>query len=305
VFQFKAMDHHGKELYTWSWPVIQPDEKAKELFEIFESSDEVKISENGNSVTASANGIEIAFGKNDGTLQTVKASGKVVSLNGGPVPVGIESDINGVNWKKDNDGNFTVSVTTSRYPEKITWKLMKNGLLLLEASPLNRRMNDVDFVGLTFNYPEKKCEAVKWMGRGPYRVWKNRIKGSNLGIWEKEYNNTITGESFNNLIYPEFKGYHGNLYWATLETSESDFTIISETPNLFFRLFTPGKPQQVSGGTYPPFPEGDISFLYEIPAIGTKFKQASRLGPKSQKGVYGDHKGDQFYPIKLWFDFRN
>jgi len=304
IFQFKAIDHHGYELYTWSWPVIQPDEKAGELDISTSENSIVAVNDTGSSVTASANGIEISFSKKDGKLISVKKSGNVVSFNGGPVPVGVESEIENVDWKTDNNGDFVFTISTSRYPEKITWKLIKNGLLQLEASPLHGRMNDVDYVGITFNYPEEKCKSIKWMGRGPYRVWKNRLKGSIIGVWEKEYNNTITGESFNNLIYPEFKGYHGNLYWATLETSESDFTVISETPNLFFRLFTPGKPQRVSGGTYPPFPEGDISFLYEIPAIGTKFKQASKLGPKSQKGVYGDHRGDQFYPIKLWFDFR-
>jgi hypothetical protein len=106
-------------------------------------------------------------------------------------------------------------------------------------------------------------------------------------------------------VYPEFKGFHGNLYWATLETTESDFTVISETPDLYFRLFTPAKPQHVAGGTYPPFPEGDISFLYEIPAIGTKFKSPDQLGPQSQKGLFGGHSGDEFPPIKLWFDFRD
>ncbi|MFW6277738.1 MAG: hypothetical protein ACOC1J_03615, partial [Prolixibacteraceae bacterium] len=190
------------------------------------------------------------------------------------------------------------------YPEKLMWKLHKNGLLKLEASPLRKWLSDISFIGISFNYPEEKCEGVKWMGRGPYRVWKNRLKGSTFGVWEKAYNNTVTGETFNNLVYPEFKGYHGNLYWATLETTESDFTIISETPNLFFHLFTPDEPKHVAGGTHPPFPEGDLSFLYEIPAIGTKFKQAEKLGPDSQKGVYGGHTGDQNYPIKLWFDFR-
>lgn len=142
------------------------------------------------------------------------------------------------------------------------------------------------------------------MGRGPYRVWKNRLKGSNFGVWEKAYNNTVTGESFNNLVYPEFKGYHGNLYWATLKTTESDFTIIAETPNLYFQLFKPDEPKHVAGGTHPPFPEGDLSFLYEIPAIGTKFKNPEVLGPQSGKGHFGGHTGDENYPIKLWFDFR-
>jgi hypothetical protein len=310
IFLFKAVDHHGQELYTWSWPVIQPDEKAKELANQSGSSqeghvaEELEVRESENSVTAAANGIEVSFSKSDGTLQSVIAAGKTVSLNGGPLPVGVDSDLTGAVWGIDCDGNFLMTISTSGYPEKMTWKFMKNGLLALEASPLKSRMHDVDFVGISINYPENKCESVTWMGRGPYRVWKNRLKGSNFGVWVKEYNNTITGESFNNMVYPEFKGYHGNLYWATMHTKESDFTIVSETPNLFFRLFTPGKPKHVRGDTYPVFPEGDLSFLYEIPAIGTKFKQASKLGPNSQKGTYGGRHTDQYYPIKLWFDFR-
>jgi hypothetical protein len=130
------------------------------------------------------------------------------------------------------------------------------------------------------------------------------LKGSEIGVWEKDYNNTITGESFENMVYPEFKGYHGNLFWATLETTESPITIISETPNLYLPLFKPAKPQHVAGGTFPAFPEGDISFLYEIPAIGTKFFQTDRLGPTAKKGMFFERWGDDSYSIKLWFDFR-
>ena len=114
---------------------------------------------------------------------------------------------------------------------------------------------------------------MRWLGDGPYRVWKNRIHDVNFNVWEKDYNNTITGESFNNLVYPEFKGYHANVNWVRLETTESAFDILVETPNIFTQVFTPESPQQNRGGTVPPFPDADISFLYEIPAIGTKFKQ--------------------------------
>ena len=145
---------------------------------------------------------------------------------------------------------------------------------------------------------------MQWLGKGPYRVWKNRIHGTNFGVWEKEYNNTITGESFNKLIYPEFKGYHANVNWARFETTEKSFTVLIETPNLYMQVFTPGTPQMVRGGVMPPFPEGDISFLYEIPAIGTKFKQSTEFGPTSQKGIDRHHRGDDNDPIRLWFDFR-
>jgi hypothetical protein len=305
IFQFTAIDHQGYELYTWSWPVIQPEEKATEILQQLSLSNaEITVNETGDAVTASVPGIEVSFSKKNGILLSVKNSRGNLSFTGGPVPAGAEAEITATKWEKDTEGNFVFETTSKTYPEKMVWKLEKSGLLMLETSPLQKGMKDIGFLGISFNYPEDKCTGVKWMGRGPYRVWKNRLKGSNFGVWEKTYNNTITGESFNELVYPEFKGYHGNLYWATLETTESDFTVIAETPNLYFQLFTPAKPQHVAGGTYPPFPEGDISFLYEIPAIGTKFKQAAQLGPKSQKGVYSGHRGDENYPIKLWFDFR-
>ncbi|MFW5822815.1 MAG: glycoside hydrolase family 2 TIM barrel-domain containing protein, partial [Tangfeifania sp.] len=303
IFEFSASDHHGNELYTWRWPVIQPEKKAVELAN-YPVDSEITVNENDEKVIATAENIEISFNKANGTLLSVKNSNGNVSFSGGPVAAGTETEVTETTWRKDSEGNFVFEITTDNYPEKMTWTLHKNGLLKLEASPLRKWLSDISFIGISFNYPEEKCEGVKWMGRGPYRVWKNRLKGSTFGVWEKAYNNTVTGETFNNLVYPEFKGYHGNLYWTTLETTESDFTVISETPNLFFQLFTPLKPEHAAGGTHPPFPEGDLSFLYEIPAIGTKFKQAEKLGPGSQKGVYGGHTGDQNYPIKLWFDFR-
>ncbi|MGV8093614.1 MAG: glycoside hydrolase family 2 protein [Mangrovibacterium sp.] len=305
IFQLTATDHQGHELYTWSWPVIQPEEKAAGLTgHLPQGNAEIMVKETGNAVTVSVQGLEISFSKANGVILSVKTPKGNISLSGGPVPAGVQSEVTGTKWEKDTEGDFVFETTYSAYPEKMVWKLGKNGLLMLEAGPVKSGMKDIDFIGISFNYPEEKCKGVKWMGLGPYRVWKNRLKGSNFGVWEKAYNNTITGESFNDLVYPEFKGYHGNLYWATLETTEAPFTIIAETPSLYFRLFTPAKPQHVAGGTYPPFPEGDLSFLYEIPAIGTKFKQADQLGPKSQKGRFSGHKGDEDYPIRLWFDFR-
>jgi hypothetical protein len=305
IFRFKAIDQNGYELYTWSWPVIQTEEKAAELIEnIPVKTTEIRLEETDANVKVLVSGIEINFSKKDGTLLSVKNEKGNLSLTGGPVPVGVESEVTGTSWKTSENGDFVFEIGYSKYPEKIVWTFEKSGLLKLEANSL-KGGRDIDFIGISFNYPAEKCTGVKWMGRGPYRVWKNRLKGSNFGVWQKQFNNTVTGESFNNMIYPEFKGYHGNLYWATLETTESDFTVISETPNLFFRLFTPAIPKNLKGYVSPPFPGGDISFLYEIPAIGTKFQQADLMGPTGLKGIFKGHYGDEFYPIKLWFDFRH
>ena len=84
---------------------------------------------------------------------------------------------------------------------------------------------------------------MRWLGRGPYRVWKNRIPGTNYGIWQKDFNNTVTGESADKLVYPEFKWYHANLYWATIQGKQNAFTVYAATDGVFFRVFTPDEPR--------------------------------------------------------------
>ena len=90
----------------------------------------------------------------------------------------------------DGDTPFSVQWTFSGgMPVKLSYKYSQKG--------------QFDFSGITFNYPEGLITGMKWEGRGPYRVWKNRMKGQQFGVWHKDYNNTITGESWK---YTEFKG---------------------------------------------------------------------------------------------------
>jgi hypothetical protein len=304
LIRFKVTDPNGMLIYSISKPVIQPSEKTKDIFTEETAANNITTKETDDLITVTSGDITISFRKSDGTISNIKNKNGHLSFSGGPVPVGVDSEVKNVKWSTDISGNFTLEINYSSYPQKAVWTLFTNGLLYLEAGKLDQKLKDIDYIGISFNYPEGNCTSVTWLGDGPYRVWKNRLKGNTFGVWKKDYNNTITGESFNDLIYPEFKGYHARLFWMELETTESPVRIATETPNLYFRLFTPGKPGFVAGGTYPPFPSGDISFLYEIPAIGTKFKMADKLGPQSQKGIYSRWPGDEDYPIKLWFDLR-
>jgi len=125
------------------------------------------------------------------------------------------------------------------------------------------------------------------------------LKGQQLGVWQKDYNNTITGESWN---YPEFKGWHSQLYWVKLQTKESDFTVYTSNDNLFLQMLQPAKPVGASNNnTSPPFPDGNIGFMHAISAIGTKFQPAEVMGPQSQKNTQLNYA-----PLSgvLWFDFR-
>jgi hypothetical protein len=198
----------------------------------------------------------------------------------------------------------------------IKWIMEADGRFKMELVALKNSENNGGFdgaafedkisaFGITFSFPEKGVTGMKWFGRGPYHVWKNRIKGTTYGVWEKDYNTTITGESFENLVYPEFKGYHANVIGANLKAGESSFKVFSESDNLFLRIFTPDLPKNGFPGSnpQPAFPEGDISFMYEIPAM-RDFKPLEHQGPESQPTNIRIKSGDDGISMNLWFDFR-
>ncbi|MGB7393959.1 MAG: glycoside hydrolase family 2 TIM barrel-domain containing protein [Pricia sp.] len=305
LFSLTATDPYGKEIYTWTWAIKQPAEIVDQLLPTTADTSEINLKESADHIVAEVGELSLQFAKKNGFLEKVTQAGESISLKGGPLMVGVEQNNGTVDWNKDTEGNFIVEISSDSYPQKTQWKVTKSGLLRLEISPLHIKRDSLDYIGISFDYPEEKVKGVRWMGQGPYRVWKNRRKGAELGVWQKEYNNTITGQSFDSLIYPEFKGYHGAFYWAELQTTVRPFRILTETPGLYFRLFTPEPPEHDRGGVVPPFPEGDLSFLYEIPAIGTKFKTPGNLGPTSQKGQTNFHEGDENPPLVLWFDFND
>lgn len=267
-------------------------------------------------VTLSSNGVAVSFRKSNATIaKVVKENTHIeVPLTNGPLPVGMKMEL--VRYSTRLEGNDAVFCAYYRGGvDSIQWRLSASGLLSMDAVLLNRASGGGGFddafmdeavlnLGLTFSYPETACTGMRWFGRGPYRVWKNRVKGTNYAVWQKAYNNTITGESFENLVYPEFKGYHANFYWATVQSSIAPFTVYSSTDGLFLRMFTPQEPfgRQDGINTMPGFPSGDISFLLDIPAIRS-FKPISQHGPHSQPGIVRIKKGDEGLSIRLVFDF--
>ena len=75
----------------------------------------------------------------------------------------------------------------------------------------------VDLMGLAFDYPESLVQSKAWVGKGPYRVWQNRMHGPQSGFWQTDYNDPVPAESYE---YPEFKGYFADVAWMSLQTAE-------------------------------------------------------------------------------------
>ncbi len=313
VLEIKALDKAGNEICTRTFPI----KTAKVYFSEQAVSGRARNASSridGNSTILFNSDIEVRFDNTTGLLKEVLKNGKVIPFNNGPIPVGMMYQFEESKTRTEDD----VAVFTAYYTgmiDSIQWRLDKSGALSMSALMLNKTARSggfddadgdakIDNFGFSFSYPEQDVKAVQWFGRGPYRVWKNRIAGTNFGLWKKEYNNTITGESEGLLVYPEFKGYHANMYWCSFIT-KSPFTVYSESDNVYLRLFTPGEPKGRANGenTMPDFPEGDISFLYEIPAI-RDFKPISQHGPDSQPSSIRIKRGDEGVRMILHFDFK-
>jgi len=316
VLEIKAWDRYENEICTWTWAIHYTGEYTRQQLTQVNQSGKASVKQDGNNVILSSDGVSVIFDKTNGLISSVRNKGGSISFNNGPIPVGMKARVKETQVRQEgNDAIFTAYYLGA--VDSIRWKMTPAGLLQMFAVTLDKANpgigfdeavfeNSISNFGFTFSYPEEKVKGMDWFGRGPYRVWKNRIRGANYGLWSKDYNNTITGADFENMIYPEFKGYHANMYWSTLRTSETPFTVYSASDGVFMRVFTPEEPKdnKTDWKAYPDFPEGDISFLYEIPGI-RNFKPIDQLGPQSQPSNIRIKLGDEGVNMELWFDFRN
>jgi hypothetical protein len=290
-----AFDAKGDTICTWSWPLKSAAQIAKGALAVAKVA-AAGSSDDGQFLSVKCDNITYHFDKQTGFLQNVLHGTKEVSLSGGPALAGRMQAMNQLKSYKQGD-QLIVEPTYKDDSLKVKWIFQSGSLPKLEYSYTTK--DTADYMGITFNYPEDKIRGMKWMGRGPYHVWKNRLKGPQFGIWEKAYNNTITGENWN---YPEFKGWHGELNWVKLQNSESDFTVYTDQQNIYLQMLQPEKAKASSNNnTNPPFPGNTIGFMHAISAIGTKFQKAEVMGPQSQKN--GRH-GSVPLTGALYFDFR-
>ena len=277
----KATDPSGRELFTWSWPIKDPNTIAQEIIPQ-DVAGKIKITEDQNMIIAQINDLSIKWDKKTGYLAEAKNGKNVFRLNNGPAPVSGKAELQEINYYSEGT-NQIIDCTYKGDLKKTTWSILPSGWLKMEVT--YKVPNENKFMGVSFHYPEEEVTSFRWMGNGPYRVWKNRMKGNTLNVWEKQANHTITGEK--DWIYPEFQGYHSNLYWVTLTSQEKKFTVVCPDEDVFLRVFTPEKPQGAGNdNTSPEFPAGDISFLHGINPIGTKFKKPEQLGPMSQPNLF-------------------
>lgn len=186
---------------------------------------------------------------------------------------------------KEDGGNLVV---TANYKlgnlDKAQWTINPSGDLALDYT--YNFSGVVDLMGIRFDYPEDQVISKRWLGAGPYRVWQNRIHGTQYDVWENDYNDPIPGETF---TYPEFKGYFGDVSWMNIQTKEGTISLTNETPDAYIGVYQPRDGRDRLLYT---LPESGISVLNVIPPVRNKVNSTDLCGPSSQpKWVNGPQTG--------------
>ena len=294
-----AKDNFGKELYKWTAKIKDNNLLLKDF--VTEKNEATSIKETDSAFTITGGEVSVVLDKKTGNLLTTKntANDYTLSFNNGPVLVkGSATLVSGMAYKEGNQQ--VVEFIYSGNLKYTKWKIDASGWVTLEYT--YNTDGDQPFAGISFSYPENYILTNRWLGKGPYRQWKNRMKGTPINVWQNIYNDTHTGYAPN--IYPEFKGYYGEVSWMELSTVEGKFYIASKDTGLFVRLFDF---YALSSATrpHPELPVGNISFLDCIPPTGTKLAtglntNTKLLGPQSELNhLSGDKKRTLYFYFGL------
>lgn len=293
VLYLAAFDTRHRELWTWSW---QWKSGADSIGRAQETKASVAVKEVGDQIILSAGRNAVHFSKATGLLASLERDGRKISLAHGPRLVAYRRVERRFEPLENTNGNLVkaearragdAAVFTATYDgalREARWTVMPEGDVRLDYE-LNGP-GAVDILGVDFDYPEEKMKAKEWLGGGPYRVWQNRLKGTQIARWKSEYNDPVPGESWD---YPEFKGWFSDWRWMAFSTTEGRFAFLNASGQSYVGVFTPH-----DGNVNPVLmlPRLGLGVYQAITGIGTKNSVPSNLGPQGQpQNITGAVKG--------------
>jgi len=289
-----ARDPVGRELWTWVWPLPGLTNSLLALTAAASGRTAVTLAENSSAFVVKAGDLTASFDKQSGRLAEVRRRSQKFSFGNGPRPTGGGAQLVRLDHAMDGP-DALITAAFSGDMKSICWRVRPNGWVQCDYAYTAE--GPKEFFGVAFDYPENRVKQKKWLGLGPYRVWKNRMRGATLNVWTNDYNNTITGWA--DWVYPEFKGCFAGVRWMQLETSEGPITVVPGGEELFVQVLKPEcPPANLQGKTDVSLPAAGLAFLHAIPPIGSKFKPADQGGPQ---GRLNEGRGEYHGSVSFYF----
>lgn len=287
----EARDAKRRLVGKWSFMLKTAGELRAEVVDEASKSRATLVSNEGESLVVTASGTTFTFSKSSGYLTGVEdVRGEFPLRNGPSLSVG-DATLESLSATRVED-DYVLTARYARDRMHLTWRVMGNGWLHLAYR--YQLEGEHDFFGVDFDCAETEVKSVQWLGRGPHRVWKNRMRGPSHDMYHREKNRAVTGQRWD---YPEFRGYFADVHFARLITSAGPIDIVVDSPDLFLRLFTPESGPDPRSASMS-FPAQDISFLHGISPIGDKFLTPADTGPA---GAAHDVRG--IFEGSLYFRF--
>jgi len=288
----RVEDPSGRELWTAVTPLRWVAPRLWNYFSEPAESHAIPAEAHGN-LTVTAGALTATFSRQTGLLVGIQRGAQTFSLTNGPRPAVGRATVREMHCDEDGP-DAIVSAQFDGALKSVSWRVCGNGWINCHYTYSAGGTND--FSGVLFDYPESAVRHKRWLGDGPSRVWKNRLRGVTLGVWENDYNNTLTG--FRDWVYPEFKGFFAGVRWLQLDTLEGKITVVNRSAVPFMQVLTPEfAPTNLVGKAFAPVPSCGLGFLDAISPIGSKFKEACFSGPQGQPNVaHGESSGEvEFY----------
>lgn len=282
VLYLTAKDSAARELWTWSWGLKKAADFAPTKPNA--RAGKIEIRDDGSLLVVQTEALELCFDKDTGTLAKVRCNGKPIPFSNGPRFVAFRrndrkyTDVAGqsslTNFAARKEGaDVLVEASYKGILDHTRWRISADGAVQLNYE--YKFDGVVDMIGVNFDFPENHMKGIRWLGRGPYRVWQNRLQGTRFDVWENAYNDTTPGESW---LYPEFKGYFRDWKWVTFDTIDGEVAIKTDAEDSFLGIY---KPRDGRDGLLD-LPEIGIAFLDVIPAMRNKFHNTDEIGPRSK-----------------------
>lgn len=286
ALELVASDKDGREVMKWSWPISKDDRVGGNAAGTLAQA-------RGNPFDVSLGNKRWVFSPATGQLIESTIAGKDAGLGKGPVLYAETED--GVvevsrEWTataKKKGGSILIESKSSDGRSSFTWTVSRDGTLALDYSyaPIDE---ELVYCAVGFDLEEDVVARKRWAGKGPYRVWGNRMKGPQFGLWENEYNDFLAGQDWG---APEFKGVFDGVDWMRIDLKSGVSLVLDTAVESAVGVLRPrnadgplDKNSQfgpVRAWWYYP-KEGGLYVFHKIPAVGSKFANANQSGPQGE-----------------------
>mgnify|MGYP005755065321 CR=1 FL=1 len=165
------------------------------------------------------------FGKAQGTLDNVKIGMHLLNFAQNPKISGVNASLNQVTWKKLKNGSIQIQSSYQPWPNILTWLVMPDGKLKMEATAIETSQRSLANLGLGFDFQEDEIKNMEL---------DNHLYVFKADSSQKKYFKSVSIEFSNGKlnIQSELSDLAFNSNFLKKESKDADFVISFPEENL-------------------------------------------------------------------------